>query len=169
MSQQSSLTNPIMDEILDKINRAGIYSLSVDEATILQQNSTGQIDSNLLNWLNSDDEDTFDIDGKKLLYAEFLDDEDIFYNQNKLIRVISNTIGEPNKYNGSADWAGANVWTILGDKFYGTFIYLNEDDLCLLTRFFNEVDEENVDTVIKSATDPKELYQLLMHTLALKK
>ncbi len=168
LSNQSLLTNSVLDKILDKINRTGVYSLSVDEAIVLKQNSTGNIDFNLLDWLITDDEDTFDSDGKKLLYAEFTDDEDIFYNQSKLIRIIVNTLGEPNKYSGTADWGGANVWTILGDKFYGTFIYLNDDELFVLTRFFNEVDEENVDTIIKRATNSKELYQLLMHAQTLK-
>jgi hypothetical protein len=156
--------NELIDKILEKINRHGINNLSIDETIVLKQHSTGNIDTELFDWILSEEEDTYDYCGKKLLFSEFEEGEDIFCNFKKMIRVLSNHFGIKNHYSGSADWGSANVWTINGDKYYGLFIYYNkdEDDLCLLKRTFDESKDENINEEIIKATDSTTFYRLLM-------
>jgi hypothetical protein len=73
-----------IDVLLDKINKSGKESLSADENLYLKQYNNQNIDRNLEKWIFSNDELTFDDNDNKLLYDEFEDDEDIFYNENKL-------------------------------------------------------------------------------------
>jgi hypothetical protein len=132
----------------------------------LEQNSNGEIDNELCNWLITDNENTFNFEnGKKLLYSDFEEGEDIFYNHKKLIRIISKHFGDPNIYNGSADWGGANVWSIKGDRFYGTFIYFDDNEVCLLDRTFDEKKDKNVDLEILKANETYTLSNLIAKAL----
>jgi len=66
------------NKILDKVSQNGKESLTPDEKTYLEQYSDNDIDSDLEEWLFSDDDNTFDSDGNKLSFDEFEDGDDIF-------------------------------------------------------------------------------------------
>jgi len=149
-----------VDQILDKINKKGQRSLTFDERQYLKQYNNKNIDSNLEKWLFSNDENTFDINDKKLLFDEFEDDEDIFYNQNKLKRIISKHLNKLPFVN-NADWGGDYVWNIKSDNnFIGTFLCLGDDDLIVLERTL--AGDEYSDKVIKNITNSKELYNFFL-------
>lgn len=151
----------LVNKILDKINRLGLSNLSLDERIYLKQYNENEIDSNLESWLNSKEDHTYDNDEKKLLYDEFEDDEDIFYNYEKLNRVITKVLNKK-PYTNNADWGGASVWNVkTNDNFTGVFIYLGDDDLVLLKRNINE-DEEYEDEVINTVTNTNELNSMFL-------
>lgn len=148
-----------IDKILDKMNKHGQRNLTFDERTYLKQYSDKNIDVNLEKWLFSDDENTFDLDGNKLLFDEFDDDEDIFYNYNKLKRVISKHLNkEP--FTNNADWGGSYVWNINNNKITGIFLYLGDDELSVIERSI--IDDEYNDEVIETITNSRELYRFLL-------
>ncbi len=127
--------------------------------TYLNQYKNNTIDSNLENWLLTDDEITFNENGKKILYNEFEYDEDIFQNIEKLKRVISNSIGKKCTSN-NADWGGGCVWSIGSNNDYvGTFVYLGDDELVLLKRSL--VIDEYDDETLLNINNVKTLYDLL--------
>lgn len=152
----------LVNKILDKINQSGVSNLSFDERNYLKSYNENNINNDLKNWLNSDDDLTYDNDGNKLLYDNFEEDEDIFYNYEKLNRVISKTLNKK-AFTNNADWGGANVWGIkTKDNFTGVFIYLrDDDDLVLLKRKLNK-DEDYEDEVISTITSTKELNSLFL-------
>ena len=145
-----------VDTILDKINKHGLQSLTGDERDYLDQYNNKNIDSGLENWLFSDDDETFDSYGNKLMYDEFAEDEDIFYNQNKLKRVITKSLNKA-PFTNNADWGGGYVWNIdSNNKYTGTFLYYGDDELVVIKR--NLVDDGYNDKLIKKITNSKELY-----------
>lgn len=151
----------LIDTILDKINRVGKVNLSFDERTYLKQYNDGKVDPELEKWLLSQDENTFDDNGNKLLFDEFETDEDLFYNLEKLKRVLTKHLNK-NPFTNNADWGGGYVWAVKGDdNFTGTFFYLNDegDELTLLKR--ESVDDTYQDEVFKHITNPTELYDAL--------
>lgn len=149
----------LIDDILDKINKYGIQSLSFDERTYLKQHSEDNVDKGLEDWIVNSDDDTF-YNGKKLLYNEF-EDDDIFYNEEKLKRIISKILNK-NPYTNNADWGSGYVWNInSSDNYTGTFLYLGDDELVLLKRNLDE-DENYIDEVLKDITNVKEMNQLFL-------
>lgn len=145
--------------LLDKINKSGIQSLTYDEKRYLDQYNKNQIDSELEDWLfTDDDDDTFDLYGSKLLFDEFEEDEDIFYNEKKLKRVINKHLNKK-PFTNNADWGGGYVWAIDSTSNYeGTFLYLGDEELLLLNRAINN-DEDYEDEVIKNINNSKQLYR----------
>lgn len=152
----------LVNKILDKINRVGLCNLSFDERTYLNQFNENSINPNLENWLNSNKDYTFDDNENKLLYDEFEEDEDIFYNHDKLKRVISKILNKQS-FTNNADWGGADVWGIkTNDNFTGLFIYFGEDnDLLLLKRSLNE-EEDYENEIIETITNYKELNNVFL-------
>jgi hypothetical protein len=150
----------LIDSILDKINKDGIQSLTIDERTYLQQHSDNKIDKGLESWLFSSHDSTFDDNGKKLLYNEFEEDEDIFYNTDKLIRVISHHINKK-PFTNNSDWGGNYVWGISGDNFIGMFLYFGDDgELLLLNRQL--IDDQYQDDILKTIDNSNELYKVFL-------
>lgn len=148
-----------VDIILDKIGKEGKQSLSYDERVYLKQYTNKKVNPNLEEWLFSEDDDTFDINGKKLLFDQYSDNEDIFYNQDKLKRVISKHLNK-SPFTNNADWGGGYVWNVnSNDNFIGTFLYLDDDELIVLNRTLD--DDEYDDDTIKYITNTKELYNYL--------
>lgn len=148
-----------INTILDKINKHGQRNLTYDERTYLKQYNDNDIDPGLEKWLFSNDEDTFDINGNKLLYDTFEEDEDILYNQDKLKRVITKHLNKK-PFTNNADWAGGYVWNIESDSdFTGTFLYLGDDELVLLKRTLDG--DEYKDEEIKDITTTNELYKVI--------
>jgi len=147
--------NVLINRILDKLNKEGKFSLSQDEKKYLEQYSKNIVDKGLEMWLLSNNDTTFDIEGEKLLYDEFKEDEDIFYNREKLKRVINKHL-KKTPFTNNADWGGAFVWNIKSENmFIGVFIFLDDDELLLLRRYKNEYDEYE-DNIIKKITNTKE-------------
>lgn len=156
-----------VNKILDKVNQNGRESLTPDEKTYLKQYSDGDINPDLEEWLFSDDDNTFDANGNKLLFDEFEDDEDIFQNTSKLKRVISNHL-DKKPFTNNADWGGGYVWNLKkDDDFTGTFLYLGDDELVVIKRRL--VDDEYYDQELKSITNSRELYKFLLSLLRNKK
>lgn len=156
-----------VNKILDKVNQNGRESLTPDEKTYLEQYSDGDINPDLEEWLFSDDDNTFDANGNKLLFDEFEDDEDIFQNTSKLKRVISNHL-DKKPFTNNADWGGGYVWNLKkDDDFTGTFLYLGDDELVVIKRRL--VDDEYYDQELKSITNSRELYKFLLSLLRNKK
>lgn len=152
----------IIDNILDKIGKDGKDSLSYDEREFLKQYKNGNINNDLEKWLLNNDDITFNDNGKKLLYDEFEEDEDIFYNREKLKKVISKHLNKK-PFTNNADWGGDYVWNINSNSnFEGVFFYLGDDELCILKRTF--IDDEYQDEIIKIITNTKELYNSLLTT-----
>jgi len=152
---KENINHSLIDTILDKINRVGIINLSSDEKDFLHQYNNGEIDTKLSTWLSSDDEYSFDINGNKLLYNEFEQDEDILYNIEKLVRVISSALNKKPQSN-NADWGGAIVWKV-GNNDY---IYLSDDELITMRREI--VGDEYKDVVLNTMTNTDELYKELL-------
>lgn len=152
----------LVDKILDKINKVGIQDLSFDERNYLKQLNSIEDNNELESWLSNEDDHTFDERGNKLLFDEFENDENIFYNHEKLKRVISKLLNQ-NPFTNNADWGGALVWGVkTDDNFTGIFIYLgDDDDLVLLKRNLNEVDDYE-DEVLKTITTNKELNRVML-------
>ena len=149
-----------VNKILDKVNQNGKESLTPDEKTYLEQYSDGDINPDLEEWLFSDDNNTFDVNGNKLLFDEFEEDEDIFQNSSKLKRVISNHLYKK-PFTNNADWGGGYVWNLKkDDDFTGTFLYLGDDELVVIKRRL--VGDEYYDQELKSITNSRELYKFLL-------
>lgn len=162
-NKDSSRTTELINTILDKIHKDGQSSLSNDERLYFQQYREGNIDKDLENWLLSTDDLSLDYNGKKVLYNEFEDDEDIMYNQGKLIKIISNSLNKK-PFSTNADWSGYNVWNLKNNNnFVGTFLVIDVDDdkLLLLKR---ELDDEDnyIDKFVHEVKDSKELNKILM-------
>ena len=156
-----------VNKILDKVNQDGKESLTPDENTYLEQYSDNDIDSDLEEWLFSDDDNTFDSDGNKLSFDEFEDGDDIFYNTSKLKRVIIKHL-DKNPFSNNADWGGGYVWNLKkDDDFTGTFLYLGDDELVVIKRRL--VDDEYYDQELKSITNSRELYNFLLSFIRNKK
>lgn len=156
-----------VNKILDKVNQDGKESLTPDEKTYLEQYSDGDINPDLEEWLFSDDDNTFDLNGNKLLFDEFDEDDDIFYNTYKLKRIISNHL-DKKPFTNNADWGGGYVWNLKkDDDFTGTFLYLGDDELVVIKRRL--VDDEYYDQELKSITNSRELYKFLLSLLRNKK
>ena len=156
-----------VNKILDKVNQDGRESLTPDEKTYLEQYSDGDINPDLEEWLFSDDDNTFDLNGNKLLFDEFDEDDDIFYNTSKLKRIISNHL-DKKPFSNNADWGGGYVWNLKkDDDFTGTFLYLGDDELVVIKRRL--VDDEYYDQELKSITNSRELYKFLLSLLRNKK
>lgn len=155
------------NKILDKVSQDGKESLTPDEKTYLEQYSDGDINPDLEEWLFSDDDNTFDSKGNKLLFDEFEDGDDIFYNTSKLKRVISNHL-DKKPFTNNADWGGGYVWNLKkDDDFTGTFLYLGDDELVVIKRRL--VDDEYYDQELESITNSRELYKFLLSLLRNKK
>ena len=149
-----------VNNILDKVNSGGRESLTPDEKTYLEQYSDNNINPDLEEWLFSDDESTFDLDGNKLSFDEFNESDDIFYNTSKLKRVISKHL-KKKPFTNNADWGGGYVWNLkTNDNFTGTFLYLGDDDLVVVKRTL--VDDEYNDEEIKYITNSRELYNFFV-------
>jgi hypothetical protein len=150
-----------VNKILDKVSQDGKESLTPDEKTYLEQYSDNDIDSDLEEWLFSDDDNTFDSNGNKLSFDEFEDGDDIFYNTSKLKRVISNHL-DKKPFTNNADWGGGYVWNLKkDDDFTGTFLYLGDDELVVLKRRL--VGDEYNDEELKYITNSRELYKFLLY------
>lgn len=148
-----------VNQILDKIRKYGQQDLTQDERVYLNQYNNN-IDKDLEEWLFSDDENTFDLDGNKLLFDEFTDDEDILYNRKKIIRVITKHL-KKNPFRNNADWGGGYVWNLkTNNNFVGTFLYLGDDELVIIKRQMN--DDEYEDEEIKNITNSRELYNFFL-------
>jgi len=156
-----------VNKILDKVNQNGRESLTPDEKTYLEQYSDNDIDPDLEEWLFSDNDNTFDSNGNKLLFDEFEDGDDIFYNTSKLKRVISNHLNKK-PFTNDADWGGGYVWNLKkDDDFTGTFLYLGDDELVVLKRRL--VGDEYNDVELKYITNSRELYKFLLYFIRNKK
>lgn len=156
---KESMDNDLVDKILDKINKNGIQSLTIDEKTYLDQQKKGNIDKNLEDWLLDDTDETIDRKGNKILYNEFLYDEDLFWNTDKLIRIISDFLGK-SYFTNNADWGGDYVWNIKNnDNYHGIFIFLGDNVLELIERKL-DANEEYDDTSLRTISKPSELYKL---------
>jgi hypothetical protein len=152
--------NDLINNILDNINLHGINNISSDEKLYLKQYNQNSIDKNLEKWLLSDNEDTFDRRGNKLLYNEFEENEDIFYNSEKLIRIISNHLNKK-PFTNNSDWGGALVWNVKSDNNYtGIFICLDDDELILLNRKL--IEDNYIDKIIKNIETEKDLYKVIL-------
>jgi hypothetical protein len=150
-----------VNKLLDKVNQNGRESLTPDEKTYLEQYSDGDINPDLEEWLFSDDDNTFDLNGNKLLFDEFDEDDDIFYNTSKLKRIISNHL-DKKPFTNNADWGGGYVWNLKkDDDFTGTFLYLGDDELVVLKRRL--VGDEYNDEELKYITNSRELYKFLLY------
>lgn len=99
---------------------------------------------------------------KKLLFDEFEENEDIFYSQIKLKRVITKVLNKQS-FTNNADWGAADVWALKSnDNFTGLFIYFVEDnDLVLLKRSLNE-DEDYENEELQIITNNKELNNVFL-------
>lgn len=160
VNEQNSIDN--INELLDKINKDGIQSLTYDERTYLNQYNNNNIDTELEKWLFSDKEETFDSNSEKLLFDIFEEDEDILYNYDKLKRVITKHIGKK-PFTNNADWGGAYVWNINStDNYTGTFLYLGDDELVVIKREL-ENDDEYIDDIKENITDSKGLYKFFLN------
>jgi hypothetical protein len=156
-----------VNKILDKVSQDGKESLTPDEKTYLEQYSDGDINPDLEEWLFSDDDNTFDLNGNKLLFDEFDEDDDIFYNTSKLKRIISNHL-DKKPFTNNADWGGGYVWNLKkDDDFTGTFLYLGDDELVVLKRRL--VGDEYNDEELKYITNSRELYKFLLYFIRNKK
>ncbi|MCF8339704.1 MAG: GNAT family N-acetyltransferase [Chitinophagaceae bacterium] len=156
-----------VNNILDKVNSGGRESLTPDEKTYLEQYSDNNINPDLEEWLFSDDESTFDLDGNKLSFDEFNESDDIFYNTSKLKRVISKHL-KKKPFTNNADWGGGYVWGLKSnDEFAGIFLYLGDDELVVLKRTL--VDDEYNDEEIKYITNSRELYNFFVSFIHNKK
>lgn len=156
IKESSSKYSDLVDTILDKINRDGMQSLSLDERLFLSQYDSDTVDINLYNWL-TDTDMSIDSDGNKLKYDEFDEDEDIFQNNDKLIRVI-NKFTHKKPFSNNADWGGGRVWAIDSeDNINGRFIYLGDDELVYMLR--KTVDGEYEDTIISNIRTVKDLHK----------
>jgi hypothetical protein len=155
----------LVDTLLDKMNTGGRDSLSADERTYLRQYSSTNINKNLENWLLSTNTSTFNDRGDKLLYDEFEEGEDILYNEDKLVRVISKHLRKA-PYSDNASWGGGKVWNIgnSNDNFVGTFLYLGDDELVMLKRKVVDGDGYE-DTDVKDIRTSKELYNVLLASI----
>lgn len=152
----------VIDNILEKIGIQGGGSLTPDEKKYLSQYRNNSIDKELENWLLSTSLETFSNDGEKLLYDEFKDDEDIFYNTDKLKRVISKALNKT-PFTDNASWSGGYVWNIdRGSKsnYVGNFFYLGDDELVVLNR--SQEGDEYEDEVLEDIVDARGLYRALM-------
>ena len=162
LNEQQMLTENInnVDQILDKINKHGQRNLTPDERTYLNQYNNNSINKDLEKWIFSDDENTFDSDGNKLLFDEFTDDEDILYNHEKLKRVITKHLNKK-PFTNNADWGGGYIWNIKKvDNFVGIFLYLGDDELVVIKRTL--IGDEYDDEEIKNITNSIELYNFLL-------
>jgi hypothetical protein len=148
-----------VDQLLDKINKAGKQSLTYDERTYLKQFGEDNIDPGLEEWLFSDDDNTFDFDGNKLLFDEFDEDEDIFSNDYKLKRIISKHL-DKDPFTNNADWGGGYVWRLKSnDDFVGTFLYLGDNELVVIKRTLDG--DRYDDEEIKYIDDSRGLYDFI--------
>lgn len=153
-----------VDLLLDKINRDGKQSLTYDERTYLKQFADNNINPELEEWIFSDDDNTFDLSGHKLLFDEFEEDDDIFYNMSKLKRVITKHLGKK-PFTNNADWNGGYAWNLkTNDNFTGTFLYMGDDELIVIVR---EIDDdgsiiENDEEIIGDIKNSRELYNFFL-------
>lgn len=149
----------LIDSILDKISEKGQSDMSYDERIYLKQYKEGNINKDLEKWLLSDDELTFDMNGDKLLFDEFAEDEDILYNKEKLKRIITKHLNK-NPFTNNADWGDGYVWNLKSTgNFEGVFLYLGDDELVVIDRVL--VDDEYQDKLIKSIDNSTDLYKLI--------
>lgn len=149
-----------VDKILDKISKHGRENLTSDERLYLKQYNNKNINNDFERWLFSDDESTFDLDGYKLLFAEFTDNEDIFYNDEKLKRIISKHLNKK-PFRNNSDWGGGYVWNIeTNNNFIGTFLYLGDNELIIINRRLDN--DEYKDKVIDEITNSSELYRFFL-------
>lgn len=156
-------TTTLTNDLLDKINRDGINSLTQDERKYLDTQ-----DSDLGRWLMSDDDRTFDYDdtsygyGKKLKYDEFEFDEDVLWNREKLIRVINKMLPKTKSHPKShgADWYG-KVWFLKEvSPNIGIYLHLGDDELEVIQRS-TIIDEDEVeDEILETITTGRELYKI---------
>jgi hypothetical protein len=158
---KESLSQDLIDKILDKISRSGKQSLSIDELSYLDQYKKGKFDKGLEKWLLDDSDETIGYNGKKLLYNEFEDDENLFWNKDKLIRIISNFLNKA-PFTNNADWGGADTWNIKGDDYFiGKFIYIGDDDTIeVIERKL--IGDEYEDDILRTIRTPKELHKLFL-------
>lgn len=148
-----------VDQLLDKINKDGKQSLTYDERIYLKQFGDDNIDTGLEDWIFTDDDKTFDVDGNKLLYDEYTSNEDIFSNEDKLKRVITKHL-DKDPFTNNADWGGGYVWGIKSkDNFVGTFLYLGDNELAVLKRTLD--DDQYDDEIIKYIDNSRELYNFI--------
>lgn len=153
--------NKNIDQILDKINRNGKQSLSYDELNYLKQYSENNVDLELEKWIFSDDDETFNENGEKLLFDEFIEHEDIFHNHYKLIRVISKHLNKK-PFTNNSDWGSGYVWSIKSnDNYIGTFLFLGDDELIVIKRSL--IGDEYIDKEIKNIRNSKDLYNFFIH------
>jgi len=69
-----------------------------------------------------------------------------------LKEIVTNIFGKENSYSGSADWGGIPVWSVKGDKFYGVFIIIDDNNrLILMTRKIDIDEDYNNDEDLMSA------------------
>jgi len=158
---KESLSQDLIDQILDRISKSGKQSLSIDELSYLNQYKKGEFDKGLEKWLLDNSDETFGDNGEKLLYNEFEDGENLFWNRNKLIRVISNFLGKA-PFSNNADWGGAHTWNIKGDDYFiGKFIYIGDDDIIDVVER-SLIEDEYEDDILRTIRTPQELYKLFL-------
>jgi hypothetical protein len=90
----------------------------------------------------------------------FKDEEGFFDDLSKIKDELSKNFGS--SFGNNADWGGT-VWSILtDDDINGFFIYLGDDDeIILLYRKFDPIEEEYDNSVIFTATDRKSFDKLI--------
>lgn len=105
------------------------------------------------------------------LFEDFDDEENDkndITNHSEVLKTVAEKLGRP--FSTNADWGGANVWLLQGpDNFKGTFIYQGDDEVVVLNRVFDEENEENVDTVLKTFSSVDELEEFVDAYLRAKK
>ncbi len=159
--RESTVTN-LTNDLLDKINRNGLHSLTSDERRYLDNPDNKDLEK----WLLNDSEDTYfpsysEYEGKKLKYDEFELDEDVLFNREKSIRVINKIVPKIttkiNTKSYSADWYG-RVWFLKQvSPNVGIYLHLGDDELDIVQRTI--VDDEDVeDEILETITIGRELY-----------
>jgi hypothetical protein len=94
----------------------------------------------ITDWINSIPSDSDELE-------EFIVDE-----ENHITAVLGRAIGNPNNYRGSADWGGADVWSLSeapesgDDGFVGEYIAVFDHDVVLGYRDEDEYSEDTIHT-----------------------
>jgi hypothetical protein len=157
--RESTVTN-LTNDLLDKINRNGLHSLTSDERRYLENPDNKDLEK----WLLNDSEDTYfpsysEYEGK-IKYDEFEINEDVLFNREKLIRVINKLVSKnttkSNIKSYSADWYG-RVWFLKQvSPNVGIYLHLGDDELDIVQRTI--IDDEVEDEILKVITTGRDLY-----------
>lgn len=134
----------VLDFILDKINRVGKSKLTPDERTFLEQYNKGIYNKELGEWILEDH--------GELLFDEITyDEDDVFYDEKRLIRSIEKIIDKKLTYDYKDGFA-------VGPYTKSDDYYLVVDTESMVVALIDIDDKENE---IMSAQTGKEFYKLI--------